>query len=231
MMGRSGSWAGSARLWPRGGPPPDSKSIAGPVQQFKKSPAVIRPLENGRPAPSETPVKNEHLTGEASKARVDQLNRFFSRVGPRDIGNDCCERTTASMFRSRELRNQHRRAPNPVFSRPRASPIPPPAMSSRCALRRAVETASRVSSRVAGDHLAASCGVSSRARRMSSAASSVADVAGDDDGWETIVGLELHVQLALDTKLFSGCVRATAVPISARLSSPVPPRSLEPAPR
>ena len=47
---------------------------------------------------------------------------------------------------------------------------------------------------------------------MSSAASSVADVAGDDDGWETIVGLELHVQLALDTKLFSGCVRATAAP-------------------
>ena len=109
-----------------------------------------------------------------------------------------------------------------VPARPRASPIPPPAMSSRCALRRAVETASRVSSRVAGDHLAASCSVSSRARRMSSAASSVADVAGDDDGWETIVGLELHVQLALDTKLFSGCVRATAAPIPARALLPSP---------
>jgi len=26
----------------------------------------------------------------------------------------------------------------------------------------------------------------------------------DDDEWETVVGLELHVQLAADTKLFSG---------------------------
>ena len=104
-------------------------------------------------------------------------------------------------------------------------------MSSRCALRRAVETASRVSSRVSGDHLAAWCRVSSRARRVSTAASPVADDADDEDGWETIVGLELHVQLALDTKLFSGCVRATAAPLPARALLPSPRVPSAPAPR
>jgi hypothetical protein len=28
----------------------------------------------------------------------------------------------------------------------------------------------------------------------------------EEEGWETVVGLELHVQVAADTKLFSGCV-------------------------
>ena len=44
--------------------------------------------------------------------------------------------------------------------------------------------------------------------------------AADEDAWETVVGLELHAQVAADTKLFSGCVGRSS------LSRDVAPRAL-----
>ena len=52
-------------------------------------------------------------------------------------------------------------------------------------------------------------GVGADAKNSGSPDADAAEVGGDDDGdenggWETVVGLELHVQVAANTKLFSG---------------------------
>ena len=48
-----------------------------------------------------------------------------------------------------------------------------------------------------------------RRPRFFSTTTTCAERPVDDDEWETVVGLELHVQIGAKTKLFSGWVRAS----------------------
>jgi hypothetical protein len=53
-------------------------------------------------------------------------------------------------------------------------------------------------------YVASASASSSSAAAVAAAATAEPAGAGDEAGWETIVGLELHVQVAANTKLFSG---------------------------
>ena len=64
-----------------------------------------------------------------------------------------------------------------------------------------------------------------RRPRFFSTTTSSPERPGDDDEWETVVGLELHVQIGAKTKLFSGCVRASLDEPSRTLATSPRPRT------
>ena len=64
-----------------------------------------------------------------------------------------------------------------------------------------------------------------RRPRFFSTTTTCAERPVDDDEWETVVGLELHVQIGAKTKLFSGCVRASLDEPSRTLATSPRPRT------
>ena len=64
-----------------------------------------------------------------------------------------------------------------------------------------------------------------RRPRFFSTTTTCAERPVDDDEWETVVGLELHVQIGAKTKLFSGWVRASLDEPSRTLATSPRPRT------
>ena len=64
-----------------------------------------------------------------------------------------------------------------------------------------------------------------RRPRFFSTTTTCAERPVDDDEWETVVGLELHVQIGAKTKLFSGWVRASLDEPSWTLATSPRPRT------
>ena len=136
--------------------------------------------------------------------RVSQTSHEETKTRGAPVGSApemarSCREASAMLRRALASRSSEAAIISTRVSLPRGSIPPPPASSS--------------SSR------------EGRRPRFFSTTTTCAERPVDDDEWETVVGLELHVQIGAKTKLFSGWVRASLDEPSRTLATSPRPRT------